>query len=117
MWISCLVLDSERLVSDTLFGMAFFAELDDQNVEWLCSRGGVGFYRTVVQHVANKNPEVHGPALRLSGNLCYGRDAHVERLISSGLLEELATHLQGYYAKETKEAAWAASNITAGSPK
>lgn len=70
-----------------------------------------------MQHISNKEPDVHGPALRLCGNLCYGRDAHVERLIASGLLDELSKHLQGFYAKETKEAAWAASNVTAGSPK
>ena len=35
-WISCLALDNQRLISDTLFGMAFFAELDETHVEWLC---------------------------------------------------------------------------------
>ena len=80
-WISCLVLDNERLISDTLYGMAFFAEINDQHIEWLCSRGSLGFYHTVVMHIGNPNSEVHTPALRLCGNLCYGRDCHIERLI------------------------------------
>ena len=84
-WISCLLMDCDRLLTDTLYGMAFFAELDDRYIEWLCSRGSVGFYHTVVQHISSKNPEVHGPALRLCGNLCYGRDTHVDRLIEAGL--------------------------------
>ena len=61
------------------------------------------------------SPSVQTPALRTVGNIVTGDDSQTQCVIDAGVLQGLVLLLGNSNAGVRKEAAWAISNITAGS--
>ncbi|KAI8433457.1 hypothetical protein MSG28_015492 [Choristoneura fumiferana] len=68
----------------------------------------------VVKLLDHKSPGVKTPALRAAGNMLTGSDEQTDRCLDAGCISYLLNLLSCGKSSLVKEAAWAASNILAG---
>jgi hypothetical protein len=118
----CYHTDREVLV-DTLWALSYISDGGDDRIRAVIEGTKIpdkfpaGALPKVVEYLLSENPKILQPTVRLVGNIASGSAPDLtDTLLASGVLANLGTLLCTPKTNIRKEAVWALSNITAGSP-
>jgi len=103
--------DDEASCVDVCWALSYVSDGDDKRIETVTSTGVV---KTLISFLQGDSKAV-APALRTVGNIVSGTEEATQTVIDEGFLAVLGSLLHAEKSSVRKEAAWAASNITAGS--
>jgi hypothetical protein len=115
--------DREVLV-DTLWALSYISDGGDDRIRAVIEGTRVegrfpqGALPKVIEYLLSENPKILQPTVRLVGNIASGNDSVLtDTLLASGpCLANLTPLLYTSKTNIRKEAVWALSNITAGTP-
>jgi len=102
--------DMETII-DATWALSYLSDGDNESLNVIVS---TGICPKLVELLGSSHNKCIPPCLRTLGNIVTGNDAQTQAAIDAGLLEKLVPLLSHPKVNVRKEAAWTASNITAG---
>jgi importin subunit alpha-1 len=101
----------EECVVDATWALSYVSDGENERVDMVVNCGACA---SLVRTLQQRSERCIPPTLRTLGNIVTGSDRHTQAALDAGLLRELVKLLKNVKASVRKEAAWALSNITAG---
>ena len=102
--------DQEVLV-DSCWGLQYVTDADPSMVSLVTQAGVVP---RLVELLTSGGKAVSTPVIRAIGNIVGGDDKTTDAALASGVLEPLCQALKSASRNHRREAAWALSNVAAG---
>ena len=100
-------------MTDSLWALSYLSDGDDDRIN-ACVQAGIT--NEIVSKLSHDQVKIITPALRIIGNLVSGNEFATQTVIDANVLPALFTLLDHPKKGIRKEACWALSNITAGTP-
>ncbi len=108
-----LLVKDEEMLADTLSAVVHFTDDNSDSIKLLMQNVNLG---NVLLHLANKNPNIKVPALKIIGNICSETANEVDVVLKAEGLTLLSYALNApeNTPEIQREVAWVISNIAVG---
>jgi importin subunit alpha-6/7 len=102
-----------EVMTDALWALSYLSDGDDERIN-ACVQANIT--TEIVRKLSDNQVKIITPALRIVGNLVSGNEIATQTVMDAGVLPVLYKLMDHQKKGIRKEACWAISNITAGTP-